>query len=260
MKYAFLLARQRSGTGALGSVLGKHPQLRYVGEVFHPSNVGQEQNFWTFLQQHVAGHPDEILPDQRYEHFLAFLEELSAGASDQTLVVDVKYRSVHHLDGGWRGLVARPTMFVRMIEGKVPMLHLTRRNALHSYVSGRLAEENQVWHTRDADRMKVASLIINPRQLSNYIANATREIALVEEWTKAYARKELFDYDEMFDSDGLIEAALAQRIAKRLGVTDFEDRSPSFIKQAPTRIANAIENYPLVRKALAGSEFAWMLD
>jgi hypothetical protein len=39
MTIAFLLACQRSGTGALGSVLQKNPEIPYVGGVFHPDNI-----------------------------------------------------------------------------------------------------------------------------------------------------------------------------------------------------------------------------
>ena len=112
MNYALLIARQRSGTGALGSVLDKHPDLKYVGEVFHPQNVGQRDNFFTFKGEYLRDNSTAWLPDEQYgvfEAFLAYLQEFYPG---RTLVIDVKYRSFHQLNGGWLGLDECPTLLV----------------------------------------------------------------------------------------------------------------------------------------------------
>ena len=260
MEYAILIARQRSGTGALGSMIDKHPQLKYLGEVFHPGNAGQEQNYFTFLKRKVASDPAAALPDRRYGVFLEFLEEQAVRFPNRRLIVDIKYRSLHHLDHGWRGLVERPTALATAIENKVPLLHLTRRNALHSFVSGRLAEANKVWHANQSDQIKVTSTVLNIRQLSRYIVGTEREIALIEEWTRGYGRLETFDYDEMFDAEGLVQKDLADRLSRLLQVDEFTDRAPSFVKQAPSKASASIENYDLVKRALLGSTSEWMLD
>ena len=259
MNYALLLARQRSGTGALGSVLDKHPQLKYLGEVFHPDNCGDNQNYFTFLRDQVAGNPDSSLPDAQYDLFLDFLRDQSAQHPGKTLVVDVKYRSLHHLDAGWRGLVERPTLLQRALGDGAPILHLTRRNSVGSFVSGRLAEANKVWHAHEDKQIKVQSTVLNVRHLSNYIINADREVSLLKEWLAKYSYLETFDYDEMFDSDGLIAEDIASRVAAVLGIAPFGDRAPSFIKQAPARVEDSIENFSLVKRALIGTEFGWML-
>jgi len=259
MNYAFLIARQRSGTGALGSVLDKHPDLKYLGEVFHPANVGQDQNYFTFLKEAVIHEPENCLPDRQYELFEAFLEKMAQRHPGKTLIVDVKYRSLHQLDGGWRGLVERPSLLAEAVRRQTPIMHLTRRNALQSFVSGRLAEANKVWHTSASDQIKVVSTVINIRQLSNYIVSTEREIALIEEWTHRYSRLEIFDYADMFDDEGKIQGDLGSRIAKLLGIEDFADRAPAFIKQAPASIEASVENFDLVKRALTGSNFEWML-
>lgn len=260
MKYAILLARQRSGTGALGSVLDKHPELKYLGEVFHPGNVGQEHNFFTFLLEKVKTDPEAALRDNGYDVFLAFLEKLSEQYSGQTLIVDIKYRSLHHLDGGWRGLEERPRAITETISRGMPVLHLTRRNALRSFLSGRLAEANKVWHAREDQEVSVTSTVLNIRRMSDYIVTAETETDLINRWIRTYPHKEIFDYDEMFDAEGMVEAGLAARLATLLGVGRFSDRSPGFVKQAPTDLESAIENYPLVKRSLMGSGAKWMLD
>lgn len=259
MNYALLIARQRSGTGAIGSVMDKHPDIKYLGEVFHPSNVGQDTNYFTFLKDRVSQDPGNALPDERFALFEAFLEEQAERHPGMTLVVDVKYRSLHHLDGGWRGLVQRPTLLQMAIDRNIPILHLTRRNAVQSFVSGRLAEANEVWHARKDQAINVRSTVVNVRQLSNYIINTEREIELVEEWTHKYPRLAMFDYAEMMDDEGMVAQAVAGKVAQTLGVGPFSDRAPNFIKQAPADLTESIENFDLVRKALVGTDYMWML-
>ncbi|MDM8167646.1 hypothetical protein [Roseovarius sp.] len=259
MKYALLIARQRSGTGALGSVIDKHPNLKYLGEVFHPSNVGQDSNFFTFLKQEVAKDPALALPDEQYGVFEAFLEAQAKRHPGKLLVVDVKYRSLHQLDGGWRGLVQRPTIVQEAISRNIPILHLTRRNAVQSFVSGRLAEANKVWHAREDEKIDVTSTVVNVRQLSNYIVNTEREIKLVETWTAKYPHLAMFDYAKMMDDDGLVAKDVADNVSKTLNVGAFSDRAPSFIKQAPAELTESIENIDLVQEALEGTEYNWML-
>ncbi|MCA8867321.1 MAG: hypothetical protein KDA67_01570 [Rhodobacteraceae bacterium] len=260
MKYAILLARQRSGTGALGSVLDKHPQLKYLGEVFHPDNLGQKNNYFTHFLDKVKSDPKAALPDNAYKVFQSFLEDISALHPGKMLIVDIKYRSLHHLDGGWRGVVERPRSITESISHDLPIIHLTRRNALQSFVSGRLAEANKVWHAHSNEQIRVNSAVLNIRQLSNYIVTSEREADLIDRWTKRYKHLESFDYDEMFDIEGHLDSQIAERLAALFGVTSFTDREPTYVKQAPTDMAEAIENYELVKRALLGTDAIWMLD
>lgn len=259
MDYAILIARQRSGTGALGSVIDKHPNLKYLGEVFHPDNIGQDQNYFTYLRERVAQDVNCSLPDAQYGIFEDFLKTQAERHPNKTLVVDIKYRSLHHLNGGWLGLVERPTLLAKVISRKVPIVHLTRRNAVQSFVSGRLAEANKVWHATDAGRIEVRSTVVNVRQLSNYIVNTEREISLIEEWMRKYGHLTVFDYDEMFDAEGLVDVRIVDAIARTLDVPAFTDRAPTFIKQAPASVEDSIENFDLIKKALIGTDYAWML-
>jgi LPS sulfotransferase NodH len=259
MQYALLIARQRSGTGALGSVFEKHPQLKYLGEVFHPSNVGQEHNFFTFLRQATTENCDNALPDAQFAVFERFLTTLYEKYDGRRLIVDVKYRSLHHLDGGWRGLVQRPTILQAAIDAEVPILHLTRKNALQSFVSGRLAEANKVWHARDENQIEIRSTVINVRQLSNYIVSAEREIELIEEWLKGAKNTLQFDYNDLINAEGLLSPTLADALASVLHVDAFTDRAPTLVKQAPTDLRKAIENFEIVERALRGSTYQWML-
>lgn len=259
MSFAFLLARQRSGTGALGSVLDKHPELKYVGEVFHPDNVGQDDNYFTFLRKRVAKNADAALASANEANFTAFIDTLKAAFPDRLLVIDIKYRSLHHCEAGWRGLVEAPWLIRHARQAKAPILHLTRKNFVESFVSGRLAEANKVWHARDDKQLKRTTTVVNVRQLSNYIMNTEREVALIQDWTRRHKPCLEFDYSNMMDSTGHLDLKLAGDIAETLDIGAFTDRAPSFVKQAPGKVTDAIENLEIVQQALAGTLHEWMV-
>ena len=259
MTVALLLARQRSGTGAIGSMLDKQPDVKYVGEVFHPSNVGQDTNYFTFLRKRVEQDVDACLPDSNLTNYEAYIEHLRCLFPQRVIVIDVKYRSLHHGNGGWHGLVQPPWLIAYAIRKNMPLLHLTRKNYVESFVSGRLAEANNVWHTRADDEVKTKSTVVNVRQLSNYMMNVDKEVDLIQRWTSNYPRTLSFDYEDMFDAEGLVEASLATQLANVLEIGNFTDRAPNFVKQAPARVADAIENFELVQQALTGTKHEWMV-
>ena len=101
-----LVARQRSGTGALGSVLDQHPSLEYIGEIFHPGNFEKEKNYFTFLRNIVAEQPDRTHPDRNHENLMEFVARQSPYGNN--CMVDIKYSSLHHLSSTWNSPLAPP--------------------------------------------------------------------------------------------------------------------------------------------------------
>lgn len=260
MKFALLLARQRSGTGALGSVLSNHAEMMYLGEVFHPANVGQENNFFSYLIERVKQEPEWALPDRRLEAFEGFLTELYERYEGRTLIVDVKYRSLHHCNGGWHSTYEKPALLRWAQSHSAPLIHLTRGNFVESFVSGRLAEMNQVWHAQNKDQAAVKSVIVDIRQLSNYIVGVDEQLSVLARWLRRYQRLVEVDYSDLIDTSGRLNTSLAEELAALLEVAPFQDLNPAFIKQAPSDVQHAIENLELVQQALSGTPHAWMVS
>lgn len=260
MALAFLIARQRSGTGALGSVLDKHPDLRYVGEVFHPDNFGASGNYFTFLHERVKEDPKRALPNAQAENFTAFAEMMQGRFPNQTVIIDIKYRSLHQANGGWQGLAEMPWLLGHAKREGLPVIHLTRKNYVESFVSGRLAEANKVWHARQEDEIKVTSTVVNLRNLSNYLVSTDREVALIREWLGKSRKVLEVDYGDLFDREGTLRPPLAERLSKLFDIGPFEDREPAFKKQAPARLRESIRNFPLIAEGLAGTKHEWMLE
>lgn len=153
-----LLARQRSGTGALGSTLDQHPSISYLGEVFHHDAMDRPPNYFWFLQNLITEKPELAFPDAGPERWDRYAEYLCSMSKKNYLLVDIKYASTHHFNQHWLGVGEAPTLFSILKTRGVPIVHLTRRNYLKVYVSGKLAEANGVWHARKAEQLRTTRL------------------------------------------------------------------------------------------------------
>ena len=255
--FALLIARQRSGTGALGTVLNKHPQLRYLGEVFHPENIGKFVCYFSFLLEAVERDKKASLPDRGIQNLDEFLE--STNGSPGLPILDVKYSSLHHLNGSWQSPFGQPAILQHAQVRGAPVIHLTRKNLVEVFVSGLLADANKIWHTADADDASIKSVAVDPQNLLRFIAHAQEEQKLVARWLVNHPRVISLDYSEMLDAEGLLAQEFADRIASAFEVESLADRAPSFAKQAPSRLSQSIENFDEVKRLLSSTEHAWMV-
>ena len=260
MKIGFLFARQRSGTGALGSFLDKHPQIAYLGEVFHPDNVDTDPwNYFRFLRDAEISRQDLVQPGAQPKLFARYADLLRTQFGDKVVVLDVKYRSLHHVQQDWKGLFEPPWMIAEARRTDAPVIHLKRDNLLETFVSGELADLNQLWHTADEKRIRRTTCPVDIGRMSSYLVAMEREVVQVSDWLDGMGRAVTFDYAEMIDAEGRVAEEIAARIAAAFEIGPFGDRSPGFVKQAPAQVKDAIENFPLVEKALSGTQYAWML-
>ena len=249
---------QRSGTGALGTVLSQHPQLRYFSEIFHPANFGREGNYFTHLSARILADERAVLPDSNEANFTSFLAH--EDGSGVVPVIDVKYNSLHHLNGGWHEPLGCPSIlhYARVLGA--PIIHLTRINLVEVFVSSRLAEVNGVWHTSDGSHAKIRSVFVDPTYLLHFITTASKEQAQLAEWLSGCSNCITFDYSQMFDGDGMLAAEWAARISTVFGVRAFDRRRPTIVKQAPRRLEQSIENYAEITDTLVGTGNEWMLE
>jgi hypothetical protein len=255
---ALLITRQRTGSGALGSILHRHPKLFYTGEILHPDDRNNPHSFFSHLAdtpERAAAYAD---PNTRAALVQSYFAHVTAATAPRMPVLDIKYRSLQHWNPGWQGFFDRPWLIAYARQERMPILHLRRRNYLATYISGRLAEANQVWHTDDAAGLRVRSLHAPPKDVLNFLTICVREAALMTDWLRAHERVLTLDYEDMLDQDGQMRSKIAERTAAFLQIPPFEHRNSAFIKQAPPRLADAIENFDEVATALQGTEFSWM--
>jgi hypothetical protein len=269
----FLLARQRSGTGALGSLLGRHPQLRYLGEVLHPNpdrapvaevmDPGvrpEDVNFFRYVRADGARLRGFCDPNRRPDVVERYFDWLQERFGPRIPIIDVKYASIHHWNGGWQGAVEKPWLIRFVRKNKFPIIHLKRKNFLETYVSGRLAEENQVWHTKSPGMLKIAQIEVDVRYLLSLLEGTSDEVRLMDSWLSGFGKMIEVEYADLFKADGVADRVVMRKLGRRMGLDgDFSDLTPAFVKSSSGPVAGSIRNLDAVEHALRESRFAWML-
>ncbi len=153
--FIIMLARQRSGTNALKSILGTLPDVSCLGEVFSikaresAKSQMREMNFFNFLVKYANGDVTRIFPDQHEKLFRDYLGFLRGFSDKRFILIDVKYNQMYFLTQPY----ARPEPYLFQLIRKygLHVLHLTRRNYLRSWLSELKALRSGVWICR-ADR------------------------------------------------------------------------------------------------------------
>jgi hypothetical protein len=269
----FLLARQRSGTGALGSLLARHPGLRYLGEVLHPNPEraavrqvldedlrAEDVNFFRYVHADVARMRGFCDPNQRADVVERYFDWLKERFHPRIPIVDVKYNSLHHWNRGWQGLFEAPWLIRHVREKKLPIIHLKRKNSLQTYISGRLAEVNQVWHATSSGAMKTRDMEVDVDGLLSSLTQTSREIDLMNKWLRRIETLTVIEYAELFSAEGTADPRIMREIKDLFNLEDdFTVLEPVFVKQAQSSILASISNPRAVRRALRGGRFAWML-
>ncbi|HEY5238308.1 MAG TPA: hypothetical protein VIJ62_08010 [Rhizomicrobium sp.] len=259
MALGVIIARQRSGTGALGSVLDQHPSVSSLGEVFHHDAIDREPNYFWFLRNLIEKDPDMGLPGAYGKRFALYADFLKARTKKAHTIIDIKYSSLHHFNAHWLGILEPPTIFQVLRGRKVPVIHLGRKNHLKAFVSGQLAQLNDEWHAKSQDAITIRNLKIDPRACLQFIRTMKREYERVKKILEKHPRLLELEYSEIFDEVGELCAIVAQQLADFLQIAPFKKHKPAFVKQTPEALRNVIENFDELAKALDTTEHAWML-
>ena len=259
MSLGIMIARQRCGTGALGSVLDQHPAIRYLGEVFHHDAVDQLPNYFCFFRELVGRDPDVALPQNSGKRFDLYREYVETYAGRANTILDIKYSSLHHFNAHWMGINDAPGLFKVLRDRELPVIHLQRRNHLKTYVSGQLAELNREWHARSTEAVTVRSVEIDPEACIRSINAQTREVTRIERILGAHTNLISLEYADLFDSSGELRHSACVKLAAFFAVEDFVRKRPAFIKQAPDDLREALLNYRELASALNDTPHAWML-
>jgi hypothetical protein len=252
-----ILARSRSGTGALGSVLDQHPALTYLGEVFHPDGMEYEYSYFRFLLGRLQSDLRWLhrSPQHRFQEYHDFLLRRFG----PNPILDVKYVSTHHFNPSSHGPIDKPHFLRLVMLSEMPIIHLKRRNFVKTWVSERLAELNQVWHAHSPEQIKYRSVGVDIDQLWNYLLRVRWEVEVVDWILADYPHQVVLEYDEVFDANQRVEFSALERIARLLQVDAFVENRPMYIKQAGWFLEEVIENFDAVEEALRDTEFHHLL-
>jgi hypothetical protein len=282
-----LLARQRSGTNPLRSVLGTHPAIACTEEIFNnrpPPHywLGLETNYFRFIDKRLGGSLLELLSeDDASNVFLDYLEYVSCFYEKPLLLLDVKYNSTHHLNGPWHFITEEPALFEFIKENRMRVLNLTRMNFLRYYLSEMKAQSTRTWgvfdeavvgdrewyvsRSEEAGSSKTAyedsSIELDIGDMLERLTLCRAENQYVHEAFRDYDRYLTFDYEELFpERDSPPSPEALTRISSWLEVDDeFSEKRPEYRKQSHLGLADSIKNFDEVADALRGTDLEYCL-
>ena len=264
--FTVLLARQRSGTNALLSVLGTHPEIFCFDEVFRrddlirPDPIQIRGNYFNFIEAYAAGDVTRIFPDRHDEVLTAYLAHLRRLAPKRLVVVDVKYNSTHHLSGMWRP-IAQPTLFGWFTERSIAVLHLTRRNYLRCLLSHLKAWESKRYYVFEGPAPADVRVTVPGAWALDEMRRWQVEDELVASAFEGYAFYKQVEYADLFpDASGIMASAALDDLR------DWFDVPPGFVnraslsKQSALPLGETVENFAEVTATLRGTPFEFCLD
>ena len=222
--------------------------------------VDRPPNYFWFLRNLVQEDPGTILPDSNVRRFELYSEYLESRKERLCTVVDIKYSSLHHFNAHWLGIQEPPTLFKILRNKQIPVIHLSRRNHLKAFISGKLAELNHEWHARSENQITIRSLGIDPDACLRFIRLQAGDNTRVKRILQNHSRLIELEYAELFDDAGELRGEAAEGLAKFLQVEPFEKRRPMQIKQTSNDLSQVVENYRELEAALRDTPFAWMLE
>jgi hypothetical protein len=271
--FTILLARQRSGTHALRSVLDTHPEVFCFDEVFSIWTKDDRNPFWkefehpvaaanyfNFVEAYARDDLGRLLPTRHGELFERYFEHLRGLAAERQLVVDVKYNSTHFFTRPFQPLGS--SYFLDLVaEHGLKVLRVTRKNYVRYAVSTAKARAANRYHARTGGAAGDGTVRLDPRGLLQTLERCEAEDDALDARFRRYPHLLERDYAEIFPGGGeAISATFLDAVAGWLGVAPAFRPASAFPKQSSLPLAETIANFDEVAAALRGTRFARCLD
>jgi len=239
-----LLSRQRSGTGALASVLEGNSNIFYCGEIL--DETCQVTSFFDWLRKNASG---ALSPPQICEKFKIFIDELIR--NNLINIIDIKYNSLSLFSPSFRSFTEIPWILEYLSTIPVPIINL-KRNILETFVSAKLAEQNNIYHATDFSDIHTNSISLNLEELKAYKEMCIKEDDFISKFFETYRYSVSIDYESTFSLEGDVTIDSMKHISKLLSI-DFSSvtRTPRFVKQAKGSLIERIDNSADVMALLA---------
>lgn len=268
--FVVLLARQRSGTNSLRSVLDQHPAIQSLPEIFHPepspdAHLERETNYFGFLDRHPLHGFKQTLASREAQDrvFLDYLDYLRCFAEEERfLLLDVKYTSTHHIQAPFRFITAEPELFSLIRRHRIRVLNLKRRNYLRYHLSMLKAEQSKQWTASAESGIRDFSVTVPVNDLLPRMELCRSDEEFVDRSFQRYDQARTIDYEDLFpELGGAPSLTVVEGIAGWLGIEpSFPITEPRYRKQAIASLEETIENYGEVADALRGTDFEYCLE
>lgn len=241
-----VLSNARSGSNMLKSLLDKHPRVKCLGEIFNPVygagyvNWVNRSALRRFIGRYLRNHCVE-----------SYLDSLVQGQTGG------KSLQAHGFKVMYPGQFYRCSIFpYYWQEREFKIIRLTRRNLLRRYLSGRIAERENVWSAQ-AHRGEQLTIRIDLEDLRRSI----KRMETINQNTDALAWEFpniMIDYERLVAD----RTTVMKTIFEFIGVNpaEVEDMNSSTARQNPGKLHALIENFDEVRATLLATQHEWFLE
>jgi hypothetical protein len=248
--FCFVIGRARSGTTVFRNMLGTHPLIVNVGEIF---NEDIPHSYWHFLKSLLQHDDSASLPSQSIKNFFKYLDSQKSRGRPM-VVMDIKYNQSHLLSAPYHDINALPIIFDMLRQHQFTVIDIHRHNILNLTLSNLVAVETGIYHrAASSDRPEqTAKVRIDIDRLLKGMESASLSYRRVEQHFAGYSRYLKIAYEDMFDraDGGLFSATITSRLSAFLGVDDLFDRRPGLHKLLSDDVFVHIENADAVRDAV----------
>jgi LPS sulfotransferase NodH len=250
-----LISHERSGSHYLTDLLSSTKELSSLDEVCNFDAINpevSEASFFRFrLRQHLEEPELAYRPDaQAMSRFLdRFFMHLLSLRQTPRVLVDIKYAHVHNFEMSWWPTSTRPFLLAYLEKRNVPIIHLTRRDAIAATVSTMLAEQTGIWHSKSAGNAQLSGKIRIP-----VLKAVNTALALEHEKQNFYRwllQNRSFDIEyEDFAMGNIAECSIMDRLCDFLGFSASRAPLSSSHWKVTPPVSEAVENFEeLVRVA-----------
>nr|WP_320193894.1 sulfotransferase [uncultured Desulfobacter sp.] len=231
-----ILTTQRTGSTMFYHYLNQHPSISARGELFMKKSK-KDNSYKAFKNATVRNKINHLFNrNASVEQFLSAY--FSADLPAQAVGFKLMYDQINSSITQW------------IIDNKVKIIHLIRRNTLKMILSRKTAMKRKLYHSTGTEKIENVTIHLQPEKTINEIKNIQ---ANIKKYQQRYPQKE---YIEIFYEDFVENMNKeAQAIFSFLNLDPFECSVPEYKKINTDNIQQLIENYEEITSFFGKTEF-----
>jgi len=219
----------------------------------------------------------EKLPDKRIDlqsHSKFILEDLDSFPAYQSVSVEkhrtrplsvIEYLDILYAHSGCIGfklmytqLLRYPEIWIYIIQKKIPIIHLIRRNLLNVVISIEVKKITKIAHINNKDLpVDIPQIELDPKRVIRQMKYLSGHIAMAR-WLLSSFRihNQEIAYEDLFgDRNGF------NAVWDFLSLYEIDPiPTSSYKKIIHKEISDIVQNYEEIRDNILSTEFAWMLN
>jgi len=217
-----VIARARTGSNLLLSLLNNHPQIRAYGEKF--SHLGSKNTKLIF---------NEIFPKK------------------STKTIGFKLFYYHPIDSEDKSIWE-----ILKNDTNFKIIHLQRKNVLRAHISELIARKSDLWMDRGSNEVGLVKkkININVDEFYRVLEKNEKHIEKVKNQFQQHKMIDVF-YEDLVDN----RSKTMERVFDFLNVSNHDSKT-DLIKQNPEKMNDLIMNYEELVEKLINSKYSFMLE